>query len=807
MSHTGKASGGVTRRGFLAGAAAVGALGLGLGGMTSVGGWLKKAEAQEPTDEHFAYTYHQTHCGGMCPLKCTVRDGRLVMIEPNDACSQDRQKTICLKGISEVQHIYGDGRIQTPLKRVGDRGSNQFEQVSWEDALDDIAQRIKEAQSKYGADSVVVATCDENDSPFLQAMLGAQGRGNTGIDIGYGNGIDPAIGLGGGYAMCTPEARDWVNSKLVLTVGSNFCESTLPQVRLFFEAKEAGAKMITVDPHYSTTASKSDEWIPIEPGTDAALYLGMISHIMDKNLIDQDFMKQHTSYPFLVDKATGKLVRDHEPAMVADAETGTEAPEKGDTDPFYVIDAGTGAPVAYTETTNPALSGTVDFRGAQVCTVYDLLVERMKDYSVDWASEITGIPADKIKELAELYAEGPSSLAFGWGGNDKISNADVAGHAAAVLVALTGNIGKPGAGVGVYVGAIWNCYAAALGEWALPEDMVAADNEMASYDMRTQESNAHVLISVGDDLCQHYGNFNVSTKWASSLDLVVSIDPYFTEGCKWADYVLPCTTRFEYDEDYGAIKSGYNQILLQEKIVDPLFEAKTELWIQRELAKRLGFGDALPSSARERADAILSTAEDPRITSLTVEQIADHQGVWQVEDPNDYKKVLEDYAFVTDSGRMDVYYDSLTDCDQALPTWEPPLEIGADNQKRETYPLQLSNTRTRFQIHNQFQNAEWIKQYYTPTIDVNPVELEMRGLKTGDAVRVFNDRGEFKVYVKGNESVRPGCARIYENAMADFTIEGNMQSVTNDTMLERGYELMCGPVTPFSDTLVQIEKA
>ena len=803
MSSTDGSSGGITRRGFLKGVTAAGALGLGLSGMTSTSGWLREASAEETVEERVAYTYHQAHCGGMCPLKCTVRDGRLVMVQPNDACAMDRLKTICLKGISEVQHIYGDGRIQAPLKRVGDRGTNQFEQVSWEEALDDIASHIKQAQDTYGKNSVVVTTSSETDCVFLQAMLGAQGRGNTGIDIGYGNGLDPSMGLGGGYAMSTPEARDWVNSKLVLTVGSNFCESTLPQVRLFFEAKEAGAKMITVDPHYSTTASKSDEWIPIEPGTDAALYFGMIVHIVEQGLIDQDFMKQHTSYPFLVDVATGKLIREHEPQMVVDEE-GNEAPEDGQADPFYVIDEATGAVVPYQQTTNPSLSGTVEFRGATVRTVYDLLLDSLANYSVDWASEITGIPAEKIKELAELYAEGPSSLALGWGG---IANADVAGHAAAVLVALTGNVGKPGTGVGVYVGGTYNCHTAALGEWALPEDMVAAENEMASYDMRTKESNAHVLIAAGDDLCQHYGNMNVSTAWANSLDFIVSIDPYFTEGCKWADYVLPCTTRFENDEEYGNIKNGYNQILLQEKIIDPLFEAKTELWIQRELAKRLGFENALPATSRERVDAILSTSEDEAINTLTVDQIAENQGVWSIEGAEECRRVLEDYAFVTDSGRMEVYYDSLVDYGQALPAWEAPVEITSDNPLRETYPLQLSNVRTRFQIHNQFQNAEWIKQYYRPTIEVNPQELTSRGLQTGDAVRVFNDRGEFKVYVNGNESIRPGCARMYELAMGDFTIEGNMQSVTNDTMLERGYSLMCGPVTPFSDTLIQIEKA
>lgn len=800
-------NGAITRRGFLVGAGALGAAGLASGALTGVDGWLKQADADQGVEEHVAYTYHQGHCGGMCPLKCTVREGRLVMVEPNDACAMDRQKTICLKGISEIQHIYGSGRIQVPLKRVGARGTNDFKQISWEEALDEIVDRIKEIQAAHGKQSVMVTSTTETDLPFLQAMLGAQGRGKTGIDIGNGNGLDPAIGLGGGYAMCTPEARDWVNSKLVLTVGSNFCESTLPQVRLFFEAKDAGARMVTVDPHYSTTASKSDEWVPIQPGTDAALYLGMISHILKNNLIDEEFILAHTSLPFLVDATTGKLVRDHEVVMVEDEKTKKPRPENGKENPFFVVDATTGAAVPYESTVTPALSATLTHQGATVTTVWDVMVANMTSYDVEWASNITHIPAEKIAELAELYAQGPSSLALGWGGNDKIANADIAGHAAALLVALTGNIGKPGCGVGVYVGGVWNCHTAPLGEWALPPEMVPAENELPGYEMRTKENSVRALIAFGDVISQHYANMKASTDWAQSLDLIVSADPYFTEGCKWADYVLPLTTRFEYDEPYGNVKNGYNQLVLQEKIIDPLFEAKTELWVQREIAKRLGVEEALPQTARERIDAIFKTSKDPAIQALTVEDLAQNQGVKMLDVAWEGKRVLEDYKFVTPSGRMDIYYEDMLAYDQELPRWEEPLEIAAENPLRKTYPLQLSNVRTRFQIHNQFQDALWIRQYYRPTIDINPQEMASRGLAEGDKVRVFNDRGEFKVYVKGNESIRPGCARIYENATGDFTLEGNMQSVTNDTTFERGSKLLQGAVTPFSDTLVQIEKA
>lgn len=630
-------------------------------------------------------------------------------------------------------------------------------------------------------------------------MLGAQTGGFDGIDIGTGNGLDPAMGFGAGYAMCAPEARDWQRSKLVLTVGSNYCESSLPNVFTFFDAKDAGAHMVTVDPHYSTTASKSDEWIPIEPGTDAALFLGMITHIIDNNLVDIEFMRQHSSLPFLVDTETGRLIRDHEP-IVQDDEV-----ETGEENPFFVIDARTGNAVPYTECSEPRLSGAAKVKGRNAVTVWDILLDNQKNYSVEWAAKITGIDAERIASLAEEYAEGPSSLALGWGGNDKMTNADIAGHAAAVLVAITGNVGKPGTGVGVYVGQSYNSYAPVLGAWEMPEDWVPAASEVSIYDMPYKENNCHAAIFCGDIVAQHLANMNVTCDWAKTLDFVVSMDPYFTEGAKWSDYILPCTSRFEYDEPYGNVKTGYSQIVIQEKIIDPLFEARTDLRIQRELADRLGIS-SMPSSSVERCNAILSTSEEPWVSELTVEKIAENGAVWPVPDRETIREVVPDQVFPTPSGRMELYYDSLVDFGQELPQWEPCQEI-ANEELRARFPLQLTNTRTRFRIHNQFYDSNWLQLLYEPLITLNPIDMESRGLATGDVVKVYNDRGSFKVHVAANNAIRSGSARIYEAATADYTVEGNLQSVTNNTMIERGYALMCGPVIPFSDTLVEIEKA
>ena len=801
----------LTRRGFLKGsAAACGAAAA--AGMFSTGGWLSPAkayagigpagaEAAAAGNEHTACTYHQGHCGGMCPLKCTVRDGRLVKVEPN-TCVDDRYETICLKGISEVQHIYGSHRIQTPLRRVGERGANEFEPISWDEAYDEIVERLTSLQKQHGRDCVMVGATTEASFPFLAPMLGAQTGGMGGIDNGTGNGLDPAIGHGGGYAYATGEARDWVNANMVLTVGSNFCESTLPQVRLFFEAKEAGAKMITVDPHFSTTASKSNEWIPITPGTDAALFLGMASAIVDNQWYDEAFMAAHTAFPYLVDTATGKLVRDHAEDPAA------EEPETGEQNPFFVWDAAANARVPYASVANPALEGTFTEGGTSYKTVFTLFKENQKPHTLDWAAEKTGIPAERIEELARAYAQdGPASIALGWGGNDKMANADIAGHAAAMLAALTDNICKPGANIGVFVGGAWNGYTGDLAAWELPEDMTSADDEMAAYDMRTKQNKVRAFICCGDFFQQHYANMNATVEWAKSLDFIVSIDPYFTEGAKWADIVLPACTRFENEEEVGNLKVGYNQLVLQNKVIEPLFEARTDFRIQRDLAERLGAADALPKDSGEWVAAMLANSEDPYLNALTVDKINENHGAYPLEGIEVPRQAFPDLVFGTTSGRMDVYYDNLVDFGQALPTYEDPSEAYDGNPLRATYPLQLANVRSRFRIHNQFADASWIQQYYEPYVELNPAELDARGIAADDTVEVGNDRGSFQCRVKANPAVRPGSARMIEGASADYLASGNLQNVTNDTMVERGYELMTGPVIPFSDTLVEVKKA
>lgn len=233
---------GLTRRGFLKTAGAAGALGLaGAAGMTTAVGWLAPAKANAQPEERVAYTTHQSHCSGHCSLQCTVRDGRLALIQPNQAWADKRFATCCLKGISEVQHIYSCERIQAPLKRVGERGTGEFVQITWDEAFDEIADKLANIKEQYGGQSIFVKRAKEANYSFLMNILGALTDKNTGIDTGIGNGLDPATGLGGGFASGTNEDLDWVNSKTIIHMGNNLLESKLVTTRAFFEAKEAGA--------------------------------------------------------------------------------------------------------------------------------------------------------------------------------------------------------------------------------------------------------------------------------------------------------------------------------------------------------------------------------------------------------------------------------------------------------------------------------------------------------------------------------------------------------------------------------------
>lgn len=805
MSVANNSTGGLTRRGFLkATGAAAGALGLaGAGSMVSADGWLAPVQAEAQPEERVAYTFHQAHCTQHCSMKCTVRDGRLCLIEPNDGWADPDYSTVCVRGLSEIQHIYSSDRIQTPLKRVGERGSGEFVSISWDEAMNIFSTTMLDLWEKYGQDCVVFRKTFETRVDFLPKLIGAQGGGNAGIDVGVGNGFDPAFG-GDGYCYSASEARDWINAKTLIIAGSNYLESSPMQSKPFFEAKERGCEIITIDPAFSTTASKSNRWIPIRPGADGALFLGMITHIIDNDLFDASFMKANTSFPFLVSLEDGSLLRSKP------VNPNSSKPETGEENPFMIWDEVTQSPRFYNEVdVDPALEGLFEIEGKQFATVFSLLKDNQKAYTVEWAAETSDVPSEDVRYLAEKYAtQKPSSFCLGWGGNDKFSNADVSGHAVAILAAMTGNLGKPGAGAGAYVGSMG--YASGkLGSWPIPDNYQQAKSPVPLYDCRRMENNVRALITFGDALMQRFANMKLTAQWAKELDFIVFAGPYHSTGADYADLILPLCSKFETDEAIGGIKSVAWHIQMQQKVLDPLFESRTDFRVEHDLLASLGMGldSYLPKTPEELARYQLDSSKDEKVKGITIESLMDNQGIAATNGFGPIPVGFENQKYNTPSKRVEVYYEDLVQDNQQLPNWEEPCEVYPGNPLMEKYPLQLGQPRTRFRIHNQYTEASWIRQFYDVYLEMNPIDMDARGLQFDDHVIVFNDRGEAGCRVRPNNAIRPGTVRAYEGTWTKFMDFGNIQDLTNDTMIERGYNLMCGPVIPFNDTLVEVKKA
>ena len=789
----------LSRRGFLKAAGATTMAGAAVAGMSSASSWLSPAKASAAPEEKVAYTYHNEHCLCNCMLKCTVRDGRLCMVQPRE--NEDKRfQNVCCKGISEIQNIYGEARIQKPMKRVGERGSGKFEAISWDEAFQMVAENFKTVQRKYGKDALWIQFSTEAQqrfAPLLASILGAHAGGLNGYDMGQGNGQGQAFGWHGMFALNT--MWEWPQAKVIILANCNLVETSMMWSRGMLNAQEAGTKFVCLDPRFSPTASKADTWVNLRAGTDPAFFLGMTKYILDHDLYDKEHLLAHTSFPFLVDAKTGEVVGNVQ--KVRDPETG----EESETKTAFVWDSAKKAAVAHNEKgAKPALEGTYTVDGRKCVTQFTLLKQQTEEYTLDWASQTCDIPAQVIAEVAEQYAQGPSIICNGTGGIDKFGNNDVAGHCYALAASLTGNYGKRGTGCGIYCSHV-TPYEAQLGGWALPKGMEPAPSPQGFYDM-VKGNDIHAALFFGDIPTQKAANWNKTLEWINSLDFIALADIYYSSAVDFVDLVLPVCSKFECADEIGGVKCANAHILTNQKVLDPLFESKSDFYIEKGIAEAMGFGDLFPKDGVEYARAVLKT-EDPQVAGFTLDALNEAGGAMRLIGSEDLLAPEVGFEYATPSGKQEPYYENLIEYGQAFPAWEQPNEAYPENPLREKYPLQFNQARSRFRVHTAYSGADWIKQLYQPHIELNPVDAESRGLADGDKVEVFNDRGSFRAVLRINDAVRPDSAFMVESTYRQYLDGTMMQSVSNDTLNERGYALMFGPMIPYNDTLIEIKKA
>ncbi|MGC2031319.1 MAG: molybdopterin-dependent oxidoreductase, partial [Steroidobacteraceae bacterium] len=254
------------------------------------------------------------NCGGRARLACTVRAGKLVRVAAADM--PDPSYTgACVRCLTLPQWVYSKERIAQPMRRTGARGSGQFEPVSWDTALNEIAARFTALIAEHGTQSIAFTRSSGTSTlgryTRLAALLGGGGSVDFygGVDLAVHMGLNSTFGDKGMYGQHANEWTDRVRSKFILVWGHNPAETALTSMKFLLNARDAGSELVVIDPRYSATAMHATWWLAPRVGSDLALALGLLRILITENLIDASFATAHSSAPLLVRLDTGRLLR------------------------------------------------------------------------------------------------------------------------------------------------------------------------------------------------------------------------------------------------------------------------------------------------------------------------------------------------------------------------------------------------------------------------------------------------------------------------------------------------------------------
>lgn len=787
----------LTRRSFLKWSAALGGTAALAGGLKF---GLKAAQSAASDDSQIMTTSCYHNCGSRCILWAEVKDGTVVRMLPDQdpEDSFERMRAIpCVRGRSQRWRVYSPERLKYPMKRVGKRGEGKFERISWDEALDTIAAKLKEVKEKYG-----------NEAIYYNY---ATGQIAGGIDSTY-KGVGPIarmMHLFGGYvnfygtystacysaalpfitAGGSNSSDDLVNSKLIVLWSDNPVVTRTGGKSIGYhclKAKEAGAKFIVIDPVYNDTAIATEaEWIPLYPGTDCALIAALAYVMVKDGTYDKEFMSTH--------------------AVGFDEDTLPEGAPRNSSYMAYIM--------GWSPDQTPK--------------------------TPEWAAPITGIPAERIVKLArEIAGTKPCAMIQGWG-MQRRAYGEQPVRALPILAAMTGNFGIPGGGNGtrpsggtsIRIGGFpagENPVKTTISVYMWP-DFIERGHEMTSgaRDLikGADQLNADMKFMwnwAGNCITNQHSDVNGTVKMLedeSKLEFIVVSDVVMTHSAKMADILLPDTTHFEAENITGGNSEGMsNFVLFNHQLIEPMYEARDVLWVAEQLADRLGLGDEFREGHTTREDWLRD------IVAVARENNEDFPTYEEFKEIGYYKKVggggviaMKDFVadpvanpLKTPTGKIEIYSPTLAamnDPDEipAIPKYIPEWE-GVSDPLREKYPLLMGGHHSVQRSHSTFDNVAAMQEAHAQALWMNTLDAEARGIKNGDLVKVFNDRGVVQVPAYVTNRLRPGVTSLPQGAW--FTPDENGVDIRGCVnTLTKYHPTPFAKGNPQHTNLVQVEKA
>ena len=754
-------------KGSLAGLALAGAAGSALYGCAPKSEEGAKDGGAAAADE-IVYSQCVVNCGGSCLLRWHVQDGKIVYAETdNVGDAAGLQARACLRGRTIRRWINSPDRLMKPMKRVGKRGEGKFEEISWDEAYQGIADALKNTIDQYGNEAVYmnygsgVSSATSRLFPRLANLMGGYLKSyadystnmmQSGMPYTYGDKCNPYDSV---YASSMSEAE---KSDLVIMFGNSPADTRMGGANIvydFAKVREAGAKIVNIDSRLNETSSgHPDEWLPIRTGTDAALVNAIAHELIANDQVDKEFLDKYC--------------------------------------------------VGYDEDTMPesAKGQNKSYKDYIMGTGYDMV-----EKTAEWAAPITGIPAERIKQLAaDIAAAEAPFICQGWG-PQRHTNGEDTSRAICMLPVLIGKIGLPGTNTGqreaepptYLVGSLpfENPIKTAIPvyQWINAVDhgkeMTATNAGIVGADKLNNDIK-FLWNYAGNCITNQHGDINYTHDVLadeSKLEFILVWDTVMTDSAKYADILLPDAMR---SEQLNMQTQGYSEYYTAVVVGGPAQEAPGECRssydVCADIADKFGKKDAFTEG---------KTQEDWIKELYEAGAKADgNMPTWdEIKEQGVYKRPLEPAIGLVDfrtdpvknplstpSGKIEIYSEQLA---EIAATWEleegdvinpiPVFTPGFQGYGSVTdeYPLYCTGFHHKSRTHSSFGFIPELEQVARQQLWINPADAESRGIASGDTVAVKSPAGEIRIEALVTPRIIPGTIGIPQGAWHKADMNGD----------------------------------
>ena len=652
--------------------------------------------------KHIVYHACQHDCPDNCAMESVVENGKVLAVKGRKDHPFTRG-SLCSKVKRYDQRVYSDERIMFPMRRIGTKGEGQFQQISWDEALDEISTKFNESIIKYGAESILPCSylghqgllnglhCGDRFFNELGASIGERTFCNATASRAFQMVAGPTGGL---------DPESFTFSSLIIVWGMNPIASSIHHSQFIFEAKTKGATVVVIDPIKTDTAKRADYHISPRPGTDVVLAMAIANILIQSGLVDMEYVSKHTQG-------------------------------------------------------------------------FEQFSARASEFNIGFASQVTGIPVQSIKDLSSLIAKNKAMAIRVGVGLERTENGGDAVRAIAALPALTGAWTVVGGGIFQNPQGIFPINREKLTNASIVEENRNVVNlfDLASALTANAQNSIHCLFVYNSNPLIAAADQTKLVKSLCRTDLFTAVSEIFhTDTCAYADILLPASSQLEQKDlmySWGHFNLQYN-----DQAIQPIGEAVSNTELFRRLAKKMGFQNNGCDIGDEEIMRLALDWDHTHLDGISLDLLQErgfsrlNVGSPQTRTPH------INGCFATKSGKFEFASTDYKNGGALLPLFRQGFEGNCRSQPIDPLPsyraqkipiggFKLISPKHKHFLNSGYTNFNLKNGIATKQICmINSSDAMKHGVQHGEHVLLYNDLDEINVIANVTEDILEGVVMV-----------------------------------------------